>query len=501
MLSILNSGTTLGTEGLLITVEVDSGAGLGSHNIVGLPDTAVRESLDRIESAIKNSEFNFLFHKKFTVNLAPANIRKEGCYFDLPIAIGLLAADGHCAIESLKDYLVIGELSLSGELKPAKGILPIAIKARELGLKNIILPYENRKEGSLVKELNIYPAKTLSEAIAILKQTTKFKPFKAKNPWECHKNETILDLADVKGQHFAKRALEIAAAGGHNVLLVGSPGCGKTMMARRFPYILPNLSFEEAIEVSRIYSISGMLNKGLIKDRPFRSPHHTISNAGLVGGGTTPKPGEITLSHRGVLFLDELPEFNKNVLEMLRQPIEDEIVTISRAQISLTYPASFILLAAMNPCPCGHYLDPQRDCTCSPVRMDQYRRRISGPLLDRMDIIIEVPTLTQQELISKKAGESSTDIRKRVEIARKRQYNRQKTVNAKIPAANIRKQTNLDQEAQKILANACNTFNFSGRAYDKLLKTSLTISDLDLSEKIKARHISEALQLRSNFFK
>ena len=501
MLAILNSGTTLGAKGLLITVEVDSGTGLGQHNIVGLPDTAVKESLDRIESAIKNSGFDFLFHKKFTVNLAPANIRKEGCYFDLPIAIGLLAADGHCALKTLINYLIIGELSLSGELKPAKGILPIALKAKELGIKNIILPYVNREEGALIKDLNTYPAKNLSEAVSILKNPQEHTPFISKINWNQKSGTPILDFADVKGQHFAKRALEIAAAGGHNILLVGSPGCGKTMMARRFPYILPDLSFEESLEVSGIYSIAGLLNKGLIKIRPFRSPHHTISNAGLIGGGAIPRPGEITLSHRGVLFLDELPEFERNILEMLRQPMEDETVTISRAQISLTYQASFILLGAMNPCPCGNALDPHKNCSCSPLQVERYRKKISGPLIDRMDIIVEVPTLTTQELLTRRSGESSITIRERTKTARKRQLTRTNTLNAKIPAADIRNNVKLSKEAQHILTEACSKLNLSGRTYDKLLKTALTIADLDLSSDIREEHISEALQLRSNFFR
>jgi len=502
MLAIISSATILGTKGLIIRVELDAGGGIGTHHIVGLPDAAVRESLDRIEAAIKNSDYSCKFFKKFTVNLAPADIKKEGSYFDLPIAVGLLATEGYFDIEKLSGFLIVGELSLSGELQPIRGTISIADCCQQNRIKNLIVPYANRKEASLVKGINVYPVKNLQETIEVLRNSNDKQPYQNKEPLLPTVDFHGIDYQDVKGQFFARRALEIAAAGGHNILLIGSPGCGKTMMARRFPTILPSMNYDESLEVTRIYSISGMQPQGLVSQRPFRSPHHTISNAGLAGGGSIPRPGEITLAHKGVLFLDEFPEFGRDVLEILRQPLEDKQLTISRSRISLTYPAEFQLIAAMNPCPCGYHLHKTKSCICSPDKVNRYWHKISGPLLDRLDIIIELPDLDKTELQQRKQGEPSANIRKRVILARKKQQHRfmkyHIDVNAAMQPAQLREFARPDKEAALLLNTALEKLNLSARAYDRVIKISRTIADLNDSNTIGEREIAEALQLRSS---
>lgn len=491
----------MGIDAYPLEIEVDISSTIPSFTIVGLPDASVSESKERVRSAILNSKFSFPY-RRVTVNMAPADIRKEGSAFDLPIALGLLAASEQLDPSKLGDWTILGELALDGKLRGVNGILPVVSMMKKEGLEKILIPTENAEEAALVPEIEIFPADSLTEAVDILRSEDLFMPYRSSNNnrW---KPEYEIDFSEVKGQEAAKRALEVAAAGGHNLLMIGPPGSGKTMLAKRVPTILPAMSRQEALEVTRIYSISGMLgaDRALIAERPFRSPHHSASRPGLVGGGVHPRPGEVSLAHRGVLFLDELPEFDRRVLEVLRQPMEDGKVTISRAAQTLTFPASFMLIGSMNPCPCGFASDPIKECTCTQSQIRRYLMKISGPLMDRIDIHIQVPRLRYDELARYRPGETSEEIRKRVESARKIQRQRYKGkkiyANADMSSRQIRHYCKVPEEGRALLKQAIESLGLSARAHDRILKLSRTIADLANSEEILVEHIAEAVQYRT----
>jgi magnesium chelatase family protein len=502
MLSKIYTGSVVGLDGKLIEVEVDIGQGTPKFFMVGLPAKEVEESEDRIKAAILNAGFN-LPNRRITVNLAPANIRKEGSGYDIPIAIGLLMADRQIDVK-IKKSIFIGELSLGGKLRPVSGVLSLAIMAKENGFQKIFVPTDNAPEATLIDELEVYPVNTLTELILHLLGDKLIEKKEAEIIIPAGNTENSpFDMCYIKGQSLAKRALEIAAAGGHNVIFSGPPGSGKTLLARTLPSILPQMSKQEMLEVTRIHSVAGVLphNTALITERPFRKPHHTSSSAALVGGGKIPRPGEISLSHRGVLFLDEFPEFSRISLEALRQPLEDGAITVSRAAGSLQFPAAIILVAAMNPCPCGYATDPDKECSCSTLKILNYQKKISGPLLDRIDLHIEVPRLNYEKLKSMEDIEKSATIRQRVEKARTKQLSRfeksDTITNAEMSPRQVEKYCRLDDDAEKIVRQAVDKMNLSARSYHRLLKVARTIADLSDSEGISKNHIAEALQFRT----
>lgn len=493
-----------GIDATIVTIEVNSSRGI-KFFLVGLPDSAVKESHERIMSALQVNGYKFP-SRQIVVNMAPADIRKEGSSYDLPLAIGILASAGEVSIEKLSRYLIIGELSLDGSLQPIKGALPIAISARTQGFDGFILPKQNAKEAAVVNNLYVYGVENIKEVIEFFNGEKELEPtiVHTRDEFFRHQNDFPYDFADVKGQESVKRALEVAAAGGHNLIMIGSPGSGKSMMAKRLPSILPPLSLAESLETTKIHSVAGKLSKNdsLIATRPFRSPHHTISQVAMVGGGSNPQPGEISLAHNGLLFLDELPEFSRSVLEVLRQPLEDRYISISRAKYSLNYPASFMLVASMNPCPCGYYTHPTKACVCNPGQVHRYLNRISGPLLDRIDIQIEIVPVPFEKMAEQKTGESSTSIRQRVIKARKIQEERFTNhpgiyCNAQMESKLLQQYATLDEQGLKLLRNAMARLNLSARAYDRILKVARTIADLEESAYIKPHHLAEAIGYRN----
>lgn len=493
-----------GIDATIVTIEVNSSRGI-KFFLVGLPDSAVKESHERIISALQVNGYRFP-SRQIVVNMAPADIRKEGSAYDLPLAIGILASVGEVSEEKLPKFLIMGELSLDGSLQPIKGALPIAISARAQGYEGFILPKQNAREAAVVNNLNVYGVENIKEVIEFFNGERELEPTIVNTREEFYQNQSDFpyDFVDVKGQESVKRALEIAAAGGHNIIMIGAPGSGKSMMAKRLPSILPPLSLSESLETTKIHSVAGKLSKNdsLIATRPFRSPHHTISQVAMVGGGSNPQPGEISLAHNGLLFLDELPEFNRSVLEVLRQPLEDRHISISRAKYSLDYPASFMLVASMNPCPCGYYNHPSKACVCNPGQVHRYLNRISGPLLDRIDIQIEIVPVPFEKMAEQKQAESSATIRERVIKARKKQEERFANhpgiyCNAQMESKLLHQYANPDEKGLNLLRTAMTRLNLSARAYDRILKVARTIADLEGSETIQSNHLAEAISYRN----